>query len=139
MGSRRQSREFALQCLYGIEISGEDPEGALAAFWAEHPADGEVRRYAAGLVKGVCAARAEIDRLIAGCAKNWTLQRMAAVDRNILRLAVYEMQSGGEPPPVVVINEAVDIAKKYSTPDSGAFVNGILDRIHKDALRDGNP
>ncbi len=58
----------------------------------------------------------EIDRLIAGCAKNWTLERMAAVDRNILRLAVYEMRSGGEPPPAVIINEAVDIAKKYSTP-----------------------
>ncbi|HOE27711.1 MAG: transcription antitermination factor NusB [Candidatus Aureabacteria bacterium] len=139
MGSRRRSREFALQCLYGIEISHEDPERALAEFWAEHPADEEVRRYASGLVKGACAARGEIDRLIAGCAKNWTLERMAAVDRNILRLAVYEMRSGGEPPPAVIINEAVDIAKKYSTPDSGAFVNGILDRIHKDALRDGNP
>jgi len=118
MGSRRRSREFALQCLYGIEISHEDPERALAEFWAEHPADEEVRRYASGLVKGACAARGEIDRLIAGCAKNWTLERMAAVDRNILRLAVYEMRSGGEPPPAVII-----------TRESGAFVNGILDKL----------
>lgn len=136
MGSRRKSREFALQCLYGIEISREDPEHALAAFWAEHEADEGVRRYASNLVRGACAGREEIDLLLARYARNWTLERMAAVDRNILRLAVYEMRSRTDPPPVVVINEAVDIAKKYSTPDSGAFVNGILDRIHKDALRD---
>jgi transcription antitermination protein NusB len=133
MGTRRKSREFALQCLYQIELSREDPEQALSMFWAEHPADAEVRDYATALVRGTCADREKIDGLLARWARNWTLQRMAAVDRNILRLAVYEMRSRKETPPVVVINEAVDIAKKYSTPDSGAFVNGILDRIHKEA------
>lgn len=136
MGTRRKSREFALQCLYQIEISREDPEQALGLFWAEHPADAGVREYATRLVQGTRADLERIDTLLARCARNWTLQRMAAVDRNILRMAVYEMLSCGETPPVVVINEAVDIAKKYSTPDSGAFVNGILDRIHKETPRD---
>jgi transcription antitermination factor NusB len=136
MGTRRKSREFALQCLYQIELSREEPEQALSLFWAEHPAGDEVREYATGLVMGTCAERERIDLLLSRCARNWTLERMAAVDRNILRMAAYEMSSCAETPPVVVINEAVDIAKKYSTPDSGAFVNGILDRIHKEALRD---
>ncbi len=131
MGTRRKARESALQCLYQIEISRDEPEEALRLFWAERPADAGVREYADGLVRGTRARKAEIDRLLARCAKNWTLQRMAAVDRNILRMAVYEMRFSEGTPPVVIINEAVEIAKKYSTPDSGAFVNGILDRIHK--------
>ena len=87
------------------------------------------------LVKGVIEHREEIDEMIVKYAKNWNLGRMAVIDRNILRLAAYEMMFRADIPPVVSINEAVDIAKKYSTDDSGKFVNGILDQIRTNILR----
>jgi len=136
MGSRRKARELALQFLYQIEITREDLETALGLFWAEHPVEPEIRDYASELVRGTHGNLDKIDPLIGRYAHNWILARMAAVDRNILRIAVYEMLFSKHAPPIVVIDEAVDIVKKYSMPDSGAFVNGILDQIRKEEMKD---
>src|SRR6188474_432446 len=94
-----------------------------------------MRHFADPLIRGTLEHRDEADELITQHAKNWDLHRMAAVDRNILRLAIYEMLHRDDIPPVVSINEAVDIAKKFSTNDSGKFVNGILDRIKGELMR----
>ncbi|MDD5557687.1 MAG: transcription antitermination factor NusB [bacterium] len=136
MGIRRKAREFALQFMFQIDVAGGSPEADLEAFWTVRAAPVEAREFARDLVAGAWGRLAEIDALIAACAENWALDRMAVVDRNLLRLAVYEMLFMGRTPPIVVIDEAVDIAKKYSTPDSGAFVNGILDRIRRERLGD---
>lgn len=136
MGSRRNARELALQCLYSIEVTGEDCEACIQAFWAEHPVGPSTRNYATALVRGTLAKVDMIDPLLARYAQNWVLSRMAVVDRTVLRMATYEMLLAGTTPPIVVINEAVDIVKKYSTPESGAFVNGILDRIRKEEMKD---
>jgi transcription antitermination protein NusB len=136
MGSRRKARELALQFLYQIEITRGDLETTLGLFWAEHPVGPEIRGYASELIRGTQENLDKIDPLLSRYAHNWILARMAAVDRNVLRLAVYEMLFSKHAPPIVVINEAVDIVKKYSTPDSGAFVNGILDQIRKEEMKD---
>lgn len=94
-----------------------------------------MRLFADPLIQGVLEHRAEIDAVIVKHARNWSLERMAAVDRNILRLAVFEMLHREDIPPVVSINEAVDIAKKFSTHDSGKFVNGILDKVKGELMR----
>jgi N utilization substance protein B len=122
--------------MYQAEISREDPETGLPAFWANCQASADVREFATELIRGARSRIEEIDTLLSRYAENWVLSRMAAVDRNILRLAVCEMLFMKRTPPIVVINEAVDIAKKFSTPDSGAFVNGILDRIRKEEMKD---
>lgn len=137
MGYRRKGREYALQVLFGCDLSsGARPErdgepSDFQAFWAERRAAPEVRAFAEALVRGVRAHLGEIDAIIARHATNWTVDRMAAVDRNVLRLAVYELLHVPEVPERVVLNEAIEIAKKYGTVESGAFVNGILDNIVK--------
>lgn len=128
MGTRRQARESALQMLYQFELSGGDPEVLLGS----EVMDGlspEVRDFATDLVKGVRDNLAEIDGLIQSHSTNWKLARMAAVDKNILRVAVFELKNRSDIPVKVTINEAVEIAKKFGSTDSGAFVNGILDNI----------
>lgn len=101
------------------------------------PTTGEaaVRLFAEPLIQGTLEHRSDVDAIIRKYAQNWDLRRMAVVDRNILRLAIYEMRYRDDIPPVVTINEAVDIAKKFSTDDSGKFVNGILDRVRADTMR----
>ena len=128
MGTRRQARESALQMLYQFELSGGDPEVLLGS----EVMDGlspEVRDFATDLVKGVRDNLAEIDGLIQSHSTNWKLARMAAVDKNILRVAVFELKNRSDIPVKVTINEAVEIAKKFGSTESGAFVNGILDNI----------
>ncbi len=135
-GKRRIARELAVQFLYQFDISGGSLEEALPLFWqtqSEVAEDG--RKFAEELIHGVVERRAAIDERIAKYTDNWDLPRIAAVDRNILRLAMYEMLFRDDIPPVVSINEAVDIAKKFSTRESGAFVNGILDRLKADLTR----
>lgn len=135
-GKRRHGRELAVQCLYQMDITGEDGRDAVAAFWetqSEVPA--ATRRFAEELIRGVVEHRATLDEKISRYAEHWDLERIAVVDRNILRLAIYEMMFRADIPPVVSINEAIEIAKKYSTRESGAFVNGILDRIRFDLPR----
>jgi len=101
----------------------------LKRFWADQQADDEVKAFAEEIVKGTYKHLAEINKLICKCAKNWSLDRMAIVDRNVLRMAVYEVLYRMDIPTSVTINEAIEIAKKYGTEESGAFVNGILDSV----------
>jgi N utilization substance protein B len=160
MGTRREARERAVQFLFQYDLNKpEDLEHALNQFWdsqragaiAEDKADarwGEkfelppvsaeesaLRVFAEPLIRGVLENQAEVDSQIVKYAKNWDIHRMAVVDRNVLRLAIFEMLHRDDIPPVVSINEAVDIAKKFSTEDSGKFVNGILDKVRADLLR----
>jgi transcription antitermination protein NusB len=160
MGMRRDARERAVQFLFQYDLNRPDSlEDALNTFWdsqrasaiAEDKADarwGEkfelpplsseetaARLFAEPLIRGVLEKSKELDTTIVKYAKNWDLHRMAVVDRNILRLALYEMLFRDDIPPVVSINEAVDIAKKFSTEDSGKFVNGILDKVKGDLMR----
>lgn len=133
MGRRRKAREVALQFLYQLDLHGDDdPSPHAADFWARHPVDEETRVFAEALVHGTKAHQAKADDLIRQYAEHWALERMAVVDRNILRLAVYEMLWGGGVPTKVVINEAIEIAKKFGTGDSSRFINGILDRVHRE-------
>jgi N utilization substance protein B len=132
-GKRRKAREIALQFLYQLEQTGaSDPAPYEADFWARHPIDDEARTFASALVHGTKLQQAQIDKRIAASAEHWDIERMAVVDRNILRLAVYEMLFEPDVPGKVAINEAIEIAKKFGTAESSRFINGVLDRIHKE-------
>lgn len=123
---RRKARELALQILFQMDLSGHDLERALAdAVEREEPAPA-VKEFAERLVRGFAAHREEIDAEIARRSREWTLERLAAVDRSILRIAIYELLYSEDVPGSVVANEAVELAKSYSTEDSGRFVNGIV-------------
>ncbi|GAC1337363.1 MAG: transcription antitermination factor NusB [Myxococcales bacterium] len=130
MGSRSKARECALQALYQLDTAGGTTGDALAGLWAHfEPADADTTRFAEQLVRGVQNERAVIDELIQRTSTNWKIERMARVDRNIIRLAVYELLRRPEVPVKVTLNEAVELGKKYGSEESSAFVNGILDRI----------
>lgn len=136
MRKRTKSRECVLQILYAMDVTSIGAEEALADFWAEHPSfTKEIREFAEELIKGVHENMEKIDKAISEYATNWTLKRMAVVDRNILRYATYELLFRSDIPPKVTINEAVDIAKKFGDANSGKFVNGILDKIGREAKR----
>jgi N utilization substance protein B len=166
MGKRREARERAVQFLFQHDLNPpENLDAALEEFWGSQRAaaiaeekgsatwgeppeippptteETAIRVFADPLIRGALEHREEADSLIKQHAKNWDLHRIAAVDRNILRLAIFEMLHRDDIPPVVSINEAVDVAKKFSTQDSGKFVNGILDKIKGDLMRPsrGNP
>jgi transcription antitermination factor NusB len=134
VGRRRQSRECALQLLYELDVRGDsDPGPAIEAFWRRQPpASDEVRAFAEGLVRGVKAHQIEIDDLIAKFAEHWDLDRMAVVDRNLLRAGIWELLWGVDVPPKVAINEALEIARRFSTEESTRFVNGLLDRVRRE-------
>src|SRR3954470_22077188 len=160
MGKRREARERAVQFLFEHDLNPpEDLQAALNQFWESQRAaaiaeekgvanwgqpvelppptadEAAVRLFAEPLIRGTLEHRDALDEVIKKHAKNWDLHRIAAVDRNILRLAIYEMLHREDIPPVVSINEAVDIAKKFSTQDSGKFVNGILDKVKGELMR----
>ena len=160
MGKRREARERAVQFLFQHDLNPpEDLKGALEQFWqsqrtaaiaeekgaatwgqpSELPPvtadEAAVRLFADPLIQGALEYRDEADEIIKKYAKNWELHRIAAVDRNILRLAIYEMRHRDDIPPIVSINEAVEIAKKFSTQDSGKFVIGILDKVKGELMR----
>jgi len=131
---RRKSREFALQLLFQLDIRKEKPSITLfKRFWTEYDPDDEVREFAEEIVKGTYKHLRDIDEKILASAKNWSLDRMASVDRNVLRMAGYEILYRMDIPLSVTINEAIELAKKYGTDDSGAFVNGILDSVARTA------
>ena len=136
MNSRRESRECSLQMLYIFDTCNIPVETVLDSFSHSLPTVRVYRDFAEKLFRGVCQRREEIDCLIKKYAKNWGLERMAAVDRNIIRLALYEILATPETPTSVIIDEAVEISKKYSTKDSSKFVNGILDKLK--TVRDNN-
>jgi transcription antitermination protein NusB len=131
MGRRREGREAAVQYLFAHEIQPAADAAGDDAFWSLHMAKKGARAYAEDLVKGVLAHLTEIDRCIESAVENYRMERLAAVERNILRVAVYELNHVSDAPPPVVINEAIEIAKKFGATESGGFVNGILDRIAK--------
>ena len=133
MGRRRKAREVALQLLYQLDVQGEsNPEPHLMEFWARHPVDKDAREFAETLIRGTKLHEPKIDELIAEYAQHWELDRMAVVDRNILRQGIFELLWLEDVPPKVSINEALEVAKKFSTHESSRFINGILDRIHKE-------
>ena len=137
MRKRTQAREYALQLLYEYDIIKDLPEN-LTFFWSrqEEPVDEEVKGFAEELVRGTVKYLKDIDKKVSGYATNWNLNRMAVVDRNVLRLGSFELLYLKDVPAKVSINEAVDLAKKYSGEDSGKFVNGILDRIKDECGKD---
>ena len=128
-GRRTRARERALQALYQIDVAAAGIDEALASFWRSfEPTEREVQDLAEQLVRGVAVDRQLVDDLIEGVSTNWRLDRMAKVDRNVLRLAVWELCKG-DAPVKVVINEAIELGKKYGAESTGAFVNGVLDKI----------
>ena len=129
--NRTLAREIALQALFQQDLAGDDPQ-KIAELLAEATEDSREREYARSLALGVLENRQELDKRIGGVPNNWKLDRIAAVDRAILRLGLYELLEMDEVPPKVVINESVELAKKFSTAKSGSFVNGVLDRIYQD-------
>lgn len=137
MNSRHKARETALQILYNVDISGCDPSEAMDSHLEGMREASAARRYCEALVCGVMAERPVIDGIINECSENWTVDRMPLVDRNILRIAVYELEHLSDVPFKVVIDEAVELAKRYGSEESGAFVNGILDKARKGVQPDG--
>lgn len=135
---RRKAREYAFQLLFQHEFAGRDAD--LAPFWQDKRETPEVVEFANAIARGTLENLEEIDSAIARAAEHWVLERMAVVDRNILRAAAYELLFRKDIPPAVAINEALEIAKKYSSAESAAFINGILDRIaHKKPHRERKP
>jgi N utilization substance protein B len=135
MSKRREGREAAVQYLYQLEIHGDRAADLSTDFWNMCSAKPSVREYADKLIAGVNAHIDEVDARIKKYAINFAIGRLAAVDRNILRLAIYEMLYCMETPPVVAINEALEIAKKFGGEDSAKFVNGILDKVKGELTR----
>ena len=130
-GRRSRAREAALKVLYQLDVTKDSPEEGLKIFFRHHRVPVSSQPFVTSLVKGTLEHLTQIDPLLSRYATNWSLHRMAMVDRNILRLGAYELLFGNETPPKVVINEAVELAKRFGTADSGKFVNGVLDSIHK--------
>jgi len=132
---RRKAREFAVQMLYAVDLNPEPPEECIHRFWELNRARPEVIAYATELVRGTIQRKKEIDRFISGHSSHWKIDRMPVTDRNILRLATYELlEEAAAVPSKVVINEAIELAKKFGTTDSATFVNGVLDSIHQELL-----
>ena len=129
--NRTLAREIALQALFQQDLAGDDPQ-KISELLAEVTEDSREREYARSLALGVLENRQALDRRIVEVTNNWKLDRIAAVDRAILRLGLYELREMDEVPPKVVINESVELANKFSTAKSGSFVNGVLDRIYQD-------
>ncbi|NOY65143.1 MAG: transcription antitermination factor NusB [Nitrospirae bacterium] len=131
--SRRKAREYALQILYQYDLTREKPDReSLDLFWQRYNVNDSVRSFAEDLVNGTIKNMKQIDKVISSVTEHWELKRMAVVDRNILRAATYELLYRDDIPAAVTINEAIEIAKKYSSKEAASFINGLLDRITKD-------
>jgi N utilization substance protein B len=126
---RTKARDLALQYLYQLDLCGPDLAPVAREFIHGEDGDEETRRFAMRLIEGTLENRPEIDRTVQGVAQNWNVARMAVIDRNVLRLATYELLHCPDIPPKVAINEAIELGKRFSTQNSGAFINGILDKI----------
>ena len=135
MGVRRRAREIALQVLYQKELNCVEVEEAFSLFWNNFEVLKGAMDFMERLVKGVEQHRDDLDRVIEQYSSNWKVDRMAHVDRIILRIATYELLYCDDIPPRVAINEAIDIGKKYGSEDSGAFINGILDKVKSEERR----
>jgi N utilization substance protein B len=135
LGKRRKSREFALQVLYQLNITKQDALKALTQFQEHFLPNGEADDFLKRLVLGVLEHFPELDRFIEQYSENWRLDRINLIDRNILRMALFELLYCEEIPPKVTINEAIDLGKRYGSEDSGSFINGILDRIQNEVVQ----
>jgi N utilization substance protein B len=130
MSLRRKSRAFALQMLFQWEVGRQDPKRLEDGFWRMARAEKTTRAFANELFEGAATGAAECDALFAAHAKNWRVERMGAIDRAILRMATYEL-CAGKTPPKVVLNEAVHLAKQFSSAEAAPFINGILDSVYR--------
>lgn len=135
IGKRRQARENVLKILYQVEILGDDLNSVLDRYWDASPTfDDTIKKFANELVKGIAERKDELDEVIKNKLKNWNFERVAIIDRNILRMGVYEIMFREDIPDSVSINEAIEIAKKYGDQESSRFINGILDKVAKSKL-----
>ena len=137
MGRRRRDRELAVQVLFHLEFSPGDPRAAFDLICEDFRSQESVKLFSAQLVQGVCENQERLDGLIVSASKNWRLERMARLDKCILRLAAFEILFMEDIPPKVSIDEAVEIAKKFGGKDSGSFINGVLDNIYNTLLEQG--
>jgi len=141
MSKRRESREAAIQFLFQADLNKTPAQELATDFWAMRGDEktsapsAKVRAFADELIAGVLAHRAMIDERIKACLVNFEIERLAVVDRNVLRVAIYELLFSHEVAPVIIINEAIEVAKKYGTEKSGGFINGVLDRIKNEIGR----
>jgi N utilization substance protein B len=138
VGKRREGREAAVQFLFQDDLNKTGPQPlpeVLDEFWKLRESSARTREFATELIRGVLGNQEAIDERIKKVTANYELHRIAPVDRNILRVAIYEMLHTDEVPPVVCINEAIEIAKRFGSEDSGRFVNGILDRLKEEVAR----
>ena len=135
MGARHSGREAALQMLFQLEASSVTPDQAVELFWRTFEADPEGRPNADVVLRGVAENVPVLDARIAAASKNWRLERMSRVDRNLLRLGTYELMFRKDVPRAVILDEAVELAKSFGTDESSSFVNGVLDRIANDIGR----
>ena len=131
MGKRRRARECALQILFELEFNPADPPNLIRLYWDHQKAGPDVREYADWIVSRILSGKEDIDGSIQAASQNWRLQRMAVVDRNVLRIAVCELLFEPSLTPAIVINEAIEIAKRYSGHEAATFVNGVLDAVRR--------
>lgn len=139
MGARSSGREAALQMLFAVEATSASPDQVMRDFWREFPGDAEGRPYSESLVRGVVGEKSVLDERIARASEHWRLSRMTRVDRNVLRLGTWELLHETDTPRAVILDEAVELAKRFGTEDSGAFVNGVLGRVADDSGRPPEP
>jgi transcription antitermination factor NusB len=137
MGRRRRDRELAVQVLFHLEFNPGDPRAAFDLICEDFRSKESVKLFSAQLVQGVCEKQDKLDALIVSASKNWRLERMARLDKCILRLAAFEILFMEDIPPKVSIDEAVEIGKKFGGEDSGSFINGVLDNIYNTLLEQG--
>ena len=133
MGKRRAARELALKFLYQTEFNSNSPDSELNSFCERANVSEEIQDFTQTLIKNIFIHKKEVDGLLKKISANWVPDRMAMIDKNILRLGICELLFDSTTPPKVVINEAVEIAKKFGTEESPDFINGILDKVYKDS------
>lgn len=136
MGLRHSGREAAVKVLYSMEFSDNQPDAALEDYWINHKASAKYRAFTLRLVKGVAENLPKINEMISNASTNWPIGRIAEIDKNIIRLAVYELIGCNEVPIAVAISEAVELAKQYSGEKSAVFINGILGEIQEGVKRE---
>ncbi|MCU0685411.1 MAG: transcription antitermination factor NusB [Polyangiaceae bacterium] len=129
MGARTAGREAALQMLFALEVSGDPPAAVVRRFWQSFEGQPESKEYAEACVLGVVEALEKLDGLVREASLHWRLERMTRVDRNVLRVGAWELLERHDVPRAVVLDEAVEMAKRFGTEESGPFVNGVLDRV----------
>jgi transcription antitermination protein NusB len=139
VGARTAAREAALQMLYAADLGAHEPSALIHDFWREFPADAEERSYADGAVRGVLAERDRIDESIRQASTNWRIERMSPVARNVLRLGSWELMGRHDIPRAVIIDESVELAKRFGGTEAASFVNGVLDRIADTCGRKDEP